>query len=110
MEDLDGRLRAATAGRVSYDERARELVLRGTAGGELRLAVGREAVRNAMQSALLASASSGTPAAGPDDAVSAGARALLDTYEADPAAAEGLVRRSARQFEGTAAARRRRDG
>ncbi|MDN4163799.1 hypothetical protein, partial [Nocardioides abyssi] len=64
--------------------------------GERRLVVGRQAVRNALQSALLAA--DPAPVVG-DDALAAGARVFLATYDADPAATEALVRRSAAQFE-----------
>lgn len=109
MEDLDAQLRRATGGRLSYD--ARDGVLRARADdapglADLVVRLGKEAVRNAMQSALLAA----DPPAVPDDALAAGARALLATYDRDPGAAERLLLRSAAQFAGTAAARRRRRG
>ncbi|GGO68072.1 hypothetical protein [Nocardioides deserti] len=116
MEDLDAQLRHATGGRLSYDARAGELRLRAAAGearagdpadpADLVVRVGKEAVRNAMQSALLAAESPSVP----DGALAAGARALLAAYDREPAVAERLLRRSAAQFEGTAAARRRRRG
>lgn len=107
MEDLDGALRRATEGRLSYDAGAGRLVVRVADGsGERSVAVGHEAVRNALQSALLAA---GTRTSGPDP-LTAGALALLAAYDTDAEAAERLVRRSAAQFAGTAAARRRRHG
>ncbi|NHC23160.1 hypothetical protein G6553_08245 [Nocardioides sp. IC4_145] len=106
MDELDGRLRRATGERLSYDEGRGELVLRlsGRGSDECRLAVAKEAVRNALQSALLAA---DPPPAVVDDALAAGAQALVAAYDADPAAVERLARRTADQF---AAARRRRRG
>jgi hypothetical protein len=117
--DLDRQLRRATGDRLAYDDRAGELVVRPAsaeqASEESRVAVGVQAVRNALQSALLQAGPTGPVAgadggAGADDAFTAGARALLAAYDADSAAADRLVRRAATQFAQTAAARRRRQG
>lgn len=110
VDELDGRLRRATGERLSYDAALGELVVLPEAGsgdvGEQRLPVGREALRNALQSALLAV----DPPGAVDDAFAAGAQALLAAYDADPAAVERLVRRADAQFAESAAARRRRQG